>query len=272
MIPIYIPTVGRSRLNTLDFIHPDLHKHVTLVTNKAGAANLRPIYRKVNIVTSPTTAEPGQKADGLTQGIAPTRQWILDYEMGGKLVMLDDDLRFCVREDRTDPTNWKLRACTYADMATLFSRMEMLLHDYPFVGLSARQGNNRITETLLVAKRMWNVWAVNKAVLKREKIRADATPTMEDFWVQLSLLSRGHETAMICDFVHDQASGSNAAGGCSLFRTGKTQEQSIAILRKAFPDFVDIRPAPENKYGAEYDITFRGKKALDFGRAAKGIL
>jgi hypothetical protein len=192
--------------------------------------------------------------------------------MTAKLIMLDDDLRFCVRQDRTDPSNWKLRSCTFDDMEELLGRMEDLLFQYPFVGLSARQGNNRITDTLLIAKRMWNVWAVDRLVLKREKIRADAVPTMEDFWVQLSLLSRGHETAMICDFVHDQASGSNAAGGCSLFRTGKTQEQSIAILRKTFPDFVDIRPAPENKYGAEYDITFRGKKALEFGRAAKGIL
>lgn len=256
---------------TMEFLHPSIHKSVTLVTNKAQLKPLRAAYPTVNVVATPATAEPGQKADGLTQGISPTRQWILDYELGPKLIMLDDDLRFSIRKS-SDMREWALKPATTNEAAEIFEDIESLLDNCPFVGISARQGNNRITERILVAKRMWNVWGVDRTVLRREKIRADAVPTMEDFWVQLNLLTLGYETQMICNYVHDQASGSNAAGGCSLFRTGATQEQSIAILRKTFPSFVDIRPAPENKYGAKYDITFRGKKALEFGLQRKALL
>jgi hypothetical protein len=270
MIPIYIPTLGRDRLITMEGLSPALHPYITIVTNKAQAATLHRQYSGAAVVICPHQAEPGEKPDGITKGISPVRQWITDYcwEKAGhsQCIMLDDDLTFYIRISEDD---WHLRLATHGEVGELFVEMQDQLISNAMVGVSARQGNNRRTETIQHCQRMWAVWSIDIEVMRRLKLKFTAVPTMQDFWMQMGFLTNGHRTAMICDYAHNQPA-SNAKGGCSLFRTPETQRVSIAALEKAYPGFIKSRLAKtkDGWFGTgdpRADVTFYGKKAYEFG-------
>ncbi len=269
MIPIYIPTLGRDRLITMEGLDPAIHPYITLVTNKAQAPRLRARWPQTTVVTCPYQAEPGEKPDGVTKGISPVRQWVADkaWEMLQRsILMLDDDLTFYRRISIHD---WHLRPATPADITYLFGLMRENLQNSAIVGVSARQGNNRREGSIQHCQRMWAVWAVDLAAMRCHGLKFTAVPTMQDFWVQMGFLTRGYRTAMICDYAHNQPA-SNAKGGCSLFRTPETQRVSIAALEKAYPGFIKSRLAKtkDGWFGTgdpRADVTFYGKKAYEFG-------
>lgn len=276
MIPIYIPSLGRKRLCTLELMSPALREHVTVVTNRAQVAAVSAAYG-VRAVACPHTVEPGEpRADGITKGISPTRQWIVDNCPTAECIMCDDDLTFWIRKNRDTMEEWPVRKTTVEEVTELFEDMSNLVGKYAVVGLSARQGNNRLNSRLLESKRMWNVWGVDIAAMRSLNIKFTAVPTMQDFWLQLSFLSAGYPTAMICDRMHNQ-SASNAPGGCSLFRNHNTQHQSIQALLKRFPEFISVRQAKTKGgwFGEEtprLDITFLGRKAFEHGRSIRRYL
>jgi len=280
-LPIYIPTLGRDRVYLLEQLEDHLHAQVTLVTNRAQLPALQAKYPRVNVVACPWTREPGQpKADGIKFGIAPTRQWMAEhaYRKGNRyLLMSDDDLCIYVRRNRKDLTDWHARRATSAEVTVALKDMERLTESekkYAVVGMSAKQGNNRHTERTSEAKRIWNFWAVDVFRMHQLKIRMDAVPVMEDFWVQLNFLTRGWPTIQINDFMHCQGK-SNAPGGCSLFRTNAHQEAATKKLIEHFPDFIKPRKV-KTKHGwfgeERTDVTFYGKKALEFGMYEGGAL
>lgn len=270
MIPIYLPTLGRDRLITMEGLSPAILPNVTIVTNKAQASRLRAQYPRCRVLACPHQAEPGEKPDGITKGISPVRQWILDdcRSLGSDTVlMVDDDLTFYRRISDKD---WHLRPAKPVEVTELFHLMEKQLFTDAFVGVSARQGNNRRTEKVQYCQRSWAVWALGIGALDSCGLSFTAVPTMQDFWVQMGLLTQGHRTAMICDFAHNQPA-SNAKGGCSLFRTPETQRVSIEKLEVAYPGFIKSRLAKtkDGWFGTgdpRADVTFYGKKAYDFGR------
>jgi hypothetical protein len=277
MIPIYIPTIGRDRVKILEQLEPHLHQHVTLVTNKAQQRSLSATYPKVVVVACPASREPGQpKADGLQFGIAPTRDWIIHTYCDSRYcMMLDDDVFFYRRKDMRNLKDWHARRATLPEVTDLLSKMNSLVKQYAFVGVSPKQGNNRLDTETSSAKRMWNVWGVDVKLLRRLRIRVNAVPVMEDFWVQLNLLTKGYETIQINTYMHCQ-NESGAAGGCSLFRTNAHQEIAVRKLVRHFPDFVTARVAKTKSGwfggGERTDITFHGAKALKFGQEHGGLL
>lgn len=269
MIPIYLPTLGRDRLITMEGLSPALHRYITIVTNKAQVRRLSAQYPRCSVMACPYQAEPGEKPDGITKGISPVRQWIADYAWGknqSSVLMVDDDLTFYRRISKDD---WHLRPATPDEVTDLFTAMFLQLKTDTVVGVSARQGNNRRTENVQFCQRMWAVWALELGRMKACGLKFTAVPTMQDFWMQMGFLTRGYRTAMICDFAHNQPA-SNAKGGCSLFRTPETQRVSIAKLEAAYPGFIKSRLAKtkDGWFGTgdpRADVTFYGKKAYDFG-------
>lgn len=276
MIPIYLPTLGRERLITMEGLSPALHPYITIVTNKAQARLLQDRYPNVGVAICPFQAEPGEKPDGVTKGISPVRQWIADRAMSlgfEEVIMVDDDLTFYTRISAND---WHLRPTIPAEVTTLFERMERHLDTDAVVGVSARQGNNRRIERIQYCQRMWAVWAIDLRTMKRCGLKFTAVPTMQDFWVQMGFLTRGFRTAMVCDYAHNQPA-SNAKGGCSMFRTPKTQAMSIGRLEGAYPGFIKSRLAKtkDGWFGSgdpRADVTFYGKKAYEFGLANSSLL
>jgi hypothetical protein len=91
---------------------------------------------------------------------------------------------------------------------------------------------------------------------------------MQDFWVHLSFLSEGYNTAMICDRLYNPAA-SNAAGGCSLYRTNATQRISVGRIVRQFPEFTKLvtKETKGGWFGDEprIDVHVQWKKALQHG-------
>lgn len=267
---IIIPTLGRDRIATLDYFPEALRSVTTLVTNKAQGRKLHDEYG-VDVMVCPHQPEPGQKFDLKVHGISRVRQWVLDQIEDRHVVMADDDLSFQIRINRKNPRAWQSVAARRSQVLELIKDMSAIAYqtESAMVGLSARAGNNRYQEGPLVhACRMTNIWWIDLDAMRVEGIRFDRVHTMQDFWVHLSLLSKGYKTSMITDRMYDQKA-SNAAGGCSLFRTNAVQEDSVAKLCKEFPDFCTrvVKKTKGGWFGGERtDIRIQWKKAYEYGR------
>ena len=202
-------------------------------------------------------------------GIAATRQWIIENSDDDHILMTDDDHDFYIRKD---PLAWNMRYMDLNDTNKLFNDiLEYLEQGEAFVGLSARQGNNKLfPDTTRRNIRNCNMYAVNRKVLQQHDIRFDVQPLMEDFYVQLSLLTKGISTLTITDRAWGQPS-SNANGGCSTYRNNDLQTKAATMLKEAFPDFVKL-VTKNNKSGWEgmehrTDVIIYWKKAYEWGVA-----
>jgi len=194
------------------------------------------------------------------KGIGPTRQFIIDFTEG-KVIMLDDDLTFAIR--RTDnPT--KFNPATDKDVEYMFHNIEDLLNKYAHVGVAGREGGNRNTERFIHTNRMIRILAYDAAILRRLKVRFDALPVMEDFHTTLRLLRLGFDNIIVNSIVQNQY-GSNAAGGCSQYRTPAMQEASAHLLKEHHPDFVKVVKKKTKTawgWGERTDVIVQWKRAF----------
>lgn len=268
MIPIYIPTLGRERIVTLEQFPPELLHRTILVTNRASVDKFQKLYAKsgVLVFACPAQAEPGEKPDGYKKGISPVRQWIFEKATPNiHLYMVDDDFTFY---HRPDPADWHLQQCGPAEMLAMFRKMDTLLRyrTYDAVGISMRQGNNRMSGGVEKSKRLNGVWGVNRMALMTTGCKFTDVPAMQDFWFQMHLLTNGYQTGLLTNYAYNQPH-TQAAGGCSSYRTEKLQAESVAKLVEKFPEFIRVRKVT-TKGGwfdgqPRTDITFLGKKAYE---------
>jgi len=170
------------------------------------------------------------------KGIGPTRQFIIAAAYPGKVCMLDDDLRFFKR--RLDDRQ-KFADAFEADVGKMLDTIERSLEHMPFVGVCAREGGNRYPDRTYFNCRLLRVLAYRTEILSKEGIRFDDIPVMEDFYVALSLLTKGYSNLMLSDWCHNQR-GSNDSGGCSQYRTMDVQKTAALKLQELFPDFVTV--------------------------------
>lgn len=220
---IFIPTYGRSsRQETWKNLPKKLHKNAVLVVQYRE----RHLYYNFPILVLPKSI----------QTVAPTRQWIVEHTTEKKIVMLDDDIKFCTRreDDRT-----KFTVSTEAEIIELFNEISSSLDSYHHVGVLSREGGNRVVEPYVTCTRMVRVLAYNAKILKSQDVRFDRLPLQEDFDVTLQLLRRGHPNKVLCQWVQDQGS-SGAAGGCSHFRTMEMHAKNCHELARLHPGFVKV--------------------------------
>jgi hypothetical protein len=168
-------------------------------------------------------------------GIGDVRQWAIDKFMP-KLVMLDDDLRFFQR--RSDDLT-KFESTSATALVELFESIERSLDSYALVGVSSREGANRNIEEWLYNTRLLRILAYRSDVLRKEGIRFDRVPVMEDFDVALQLLRKGYPNVCANWIVHNQGS-SNEDGGCSTYRSMEVQAEAARKLVELHPDFVTL--------------------------------
>jgi len=197
--------------------------------------------------------------------IANKRQFILD-NCDEPFVMLDDDLRFAVRRE-DEPT--KFRDASSADILALFGSIESALQQYAHVGVSGREGANRVTRPVLECTRMMRILGYQPHVLKANNIRFDRLEVMEDFDVTLRLLKLGYPNLVLNQWVHDQG-GSNTKGGCSVWRTPLVQTQNAWALHNYHPDCVTVvRKSTKSAWGGgeRTDVRIAWKRA--YGSASR---
>jgi hypothetical protein len=171
------------------------------------------------------------------EGIADTRQWIVDHVgANAQVVMLDDDLTFYKRrmDDRT-----KLEEITPRELFEAFRMLKLVLEKYAHAGFACREGANRNTDHYITNTRILRVLGYNRNVLEKEKIAFGRMRVMEDFDVALRLLRAGYENTIMNWVAHNQK-GSGSVGGCSSYRTMEVQAAAAYKLKELHPGFVRI--------------------------------
>lgn len=251
---IYIPTLGRVNFQrTYGYIPKNWVKRTTLVCPVDEVE-----YHK----------DLGRNAIGCPlHGIHNVRQFIVDNSPDEHVLMIDDDHHFYIRKS---PAAWNMCYMKQDDVDGLLCSIQTYMEmGEVFVGVSSRQGNNNMFPDLIRRNmRNCNMYAVNTTILKNNSIRFDAQPLMEDFYVQLRLLTRGYSTLTITDRAWGQVA-SNMNGGCSSYRNKELQEKAAMMLYEAFPDYVKL-VTKKNVSGWEgmegrTDVIIQWKKAYEEG-------
>lgn len=254
---IAIPTYGRAhKQRTWDRIPHELKRNTILVIQSREYEAYKK-YEKNLVVLPPEIKD-----------IASTRDYIIDYtaNFNASVVMCDDDLDFATRLPHP---NTLFRESNEDDVAAMFMHLQIALQTYVHVGVSAREGANRVTENWLYNTRAIRVTGYQPEVLRKHKIRFRDLQFMEDFHVTLSLLKLGYPNAVLNMYCHNQP-GSNTVGGCSGQRTAANQEAAARKLAELHAPFVTVvEKKTKTSWGGKerYDVRIQWKKAYEFAVA-----
>ena len=247
---IYIHTAGRpDKQITLKSFPASLVKRTRLVVQDAEKDR----YLKLpNIVVLP----------GDIDRLSPTRQWILENAETDKFVMMDDDLTFA---HRGPYTGTKLYKATSDDVVNMFNTIEINLNKYSHVGVSAREGNNRVQSNLKENTRMMRLLGYNKPEVLKTGARFDRIDTKQDFDMTLQLLRKGYKNAVLYSVAHNQPR-SNNTGGCSVYRDPEMMDRCSHELAALHPDFVKVvEKQTKTSWGGgiRTDVRIAWKKAYE---------
>ena len=263
---IYIPSRGRADLkkqSTYMALPASLKRETLLVV----PAQEHAAYASLGLpAISPNTS---------VTGIGPTREWIVKmhsaYRTDPRFCMLDDDLAFGRR--RIDsPAHF--REMGPNDFRTLFLNIEKQLTRYAHVTVCAREGGNRLADSATVEENMrpLRVLAYDADVLIREDVHFDEVELMEDFHAALSLMRKGYANALLTAWCQGQRQ-SNEAGGCSTYRTLKTQARAARELARIHAPHVRLTTKTTKHAwggGERVDVVVSWKKAYAEGVARYG--
>jgi hypothetical protein len=263
---IFIPShkrVDTLKAKTLAQIPKNWLEHTIIVvrTNEALAYGSK--IKNVPVILGVTA-----------NGIAQTRHAIGDYCMKANIkqfVMLDDDLVFYRRKDGTTT---ELIKTSPLDMSHMFSEMRRQLTHHAMVGISTRQGNNSLGEGSQM-----DLYDDNCRILRAMAfntrdflgIQPARLALMEDFDTTLQLLRQGKTNRNLYWWAQDQAM-TQAAGGCSEYRTHDMHESSARALQALHPAFVQL-VEKINKGGGEFgwrtEVRIQWKLAAEEGRKCR---
>jgi len=197
---IVIPSYLRAETCKTHALFPDnIIKWVYLVADKEYKQ-----YRKItkNVISL--------KSDPIH--IADRRQFIMesfsdDYKY---IWQMDDDLTYYARKD-------KLQKATKKDIINMFIYMRKQVEKVPYVGISRRFGNNRITEYLDITG-VRNSFLIDSEVFKKVGAVFNPIPNFigEDTHMSICFLNKGYKTRLVGKYAFEEKS--NASGGCSIVR------------------------------------------------------
>jgi hypothetical protein len=157
-------------------------------------------------------------------------------ELGRKVLIMDDDLRFSMRDECDDGT---LVKASQLQIMKGLDKLNNMLEMYPLVGLHPRAMGNNARAGIKECTRINAMQGVN--LDKIGHIKLDHWPILADMVLNLSLLTKGLKTAIWCDLFWDQVGGSNSPGGCSLHRTPEQQKEAVYGLKLMFPKVVTVQ-------------------------------
>jgi hypothetical protein len=194
------------------------------------------------------------------KGIAAVREYCV-RTIGGKILMLDDDLWFYTR--RADDEG-KLLNIKPDEVQEMLGAIEQALDTYAHIGIAAREGFNRFKGLgdILENQRYIRAIGVNSDMIPAN-IDYTRVQVMEDFDVALQLLEQGLPCGILTRWAQGQVQ-TQMPGGCSEYRTHENHERAAHKLAELHPGFVRLRQK-ENKSGGEFgtrtEVTVYWKKA-----------
>lgn len=252
---IYIPTRGRPNDQiTLNSLTPELKKRTRLLINHDEIG----LYKDYDVGSI--------YLPDYIKDIGGVRQWAVSNSKYKYVFLLDDDMGFFKRLSDSK----RLKRCTGNQLNEMFEEFLdwLILDSIPVVGMSMRQGNNHVDLPYVNATRQMGFHGIDTEEFKNLKLRFDKQAVMEDFYMVLSLLTKGISNRVMYKYCWDQA-GSNTKGGCSSYRTGDIQKNCAENLVRAFPDFVTV-VEKSVKHGwqglkTRHDVRIQWKKAFNYG-------
>lgn len=245
---IYVVSRGRwDRCPTLESL-PNVKRDVTLVLHESEKEKYLPLIQ-----------QHGCKAVAFEYSTIGEKRLTIAKELAGpQFVMLDDDLTFYKRKSKDD---WHLRPLEGQEDQFMFNEIDMALQHYAHVGISAREGQNRLPFPHVKNQRYMRVLGYQRDAYLACDHSAEY---MEDFDIALQLLKRKLPSYIFTDYAQNQ-SGTQAKGGCSLHRTIEKHEAAAIALQNRHPDCVKLRNK-KNKTGGEFgerlEVTVYWKKAF----------
>jgi hypothetical protein len=190
------------------------------------------------------------------------RQWCVEqFQNNYKYIwFMDDDLTFFVRT-----IELKLEKAGVPDIAYMIHEMRNQLNKFSMVGISTRLGNNRVTENYADTTRVTRCYAFSTEAFK--DVGATFAPfepfVAEDFHMTLCFLNKGYNNRVIYNYAQEDV-GSNATGGCSVYRTPEIQAKTSHWMAENHPEVrVKVKKAKAWKgFGdTRVDMVVQWKKA-----------
>lgn len=249
---IYIPTKGRkgSDLKTLEQVLKFSDMKPIIVCPAAEIEYFQSIYDS-NFIWAIDKKYLGQ-----------VWQQILEYCPTQGVIIIDDDLRFCVRY--IGIYDW-LEQIKGKELNEMFHWINEQL-DAGFVhgSISIRKGNHFIEESFRDCANAKDCLFFNRDVLLKENARLDRLKTMQDFDITLQLMSKGYPNRVGYNWCTDQMDPA-AEGGTTLYRTPDVQREAAEQLHEFWPDFVKVvkkkAVSKSSIYGGErYDVKVAWRK------------
>lgn len=214
--------------------------------------------------------------------LPPQRQWVMENSIYKFVFFMDDDLSFGTRQK-----DMKLKKSTPAEMEAMLTLVKSFLieEEIPIVGISTQNGNNRVEDDFTDITRVTRCYCVNKAIFNIVGKTFAPIPdfVMEDFHINLCFLEQGYSNRVIYKYAQVD-SGTNTKGGCSDYRTAKSQKTSANLLAKLHPNYVSVVKKrtksnwkgfeqDKNGYVTRTDVIVHWKKAFhQKQRPPKGII
>lgn len=202
--------------------------------------------------------------------IACQRQWIMENRPARFVLFLDDDLSFSWRDEKL-----KLHKCDADDMERMLAEIRKHLKQVPVVSISPRFGNNYCEKDFDYNCRAHTAWAIDGQLY--DKLELCFNPlgnkpfVMEDFHIALRFLECGYKNVRLFNFAFNPLLESNAAGGCSSWRTFEVHDDVTKWMEKNHPAFTRVFKTsktgwegfPVNKDGERerWDANIQWKKA-----------
>lgn len=239
MIPIFIPTRGRTTKQlTLHSIPKIYWPSIVLVTSESEVPDLMRLYHpRVKIITDKTT------------NLSDRRQFIQEFARGARitrLVMMDDDLVFLKKGPKKDPeakTPYSMYRLDDKGFINMMIELALALDDNAIASLAERNRCHTYSPDEFDCDyngRINGVIAYRSDVVEREKLKWNNFKLCADFDMTLSLYRAGYSGAVICRYIWGQRGASNAAGGCSNYRTKELHADVIYKLARKHDPFVKV--------------------------------
>lgn len=200
--------------------------------------------------------------------IAPTREWIFNRFKHNIFMVFDDDLGFVIKEPNPgEGTKWLTRKFSEQDFDDAFDLMNSWIADGvchggflpAWVIPDVKQWPVRENQ-----RNMTNVFYNAKNI--PHDIEWNRVAAAEDFDVNLQLLTRGFKNRISAKYMV-LCSETNAAGGCSSWRTLEVHNEAQRKLAELWPDFIAVREKIVTsgpwKGQTKVSVTIQHKKAFE---------
>lgn len=233
---IYIPTYRRvNDQRTIKMMPRRWLERTTLVCDKKDAKHgLREIAEEYgcSILVVPIEIET----------IAQKRAWLLRTTEHRRILMMDDDLRFCQRKFRGPIDDWDYSQinATKKEVRRGLDRVNKKLRSFAHVGIGPKQGNQTKANWyrfFAPNTRMIYALGYNVAIVRRT-CKLGRIEHREDMDYNLQLLRAGYENRVLVDLCVDQVY--NKKGGASEQRTMEASNADAEKLAKLHKGFVRV--------------------------------